>query len=172
VQRGAHDYLVKGQADGYRDLADATANSLNTSRAGMANTLDQIRRWRARPLLLQVPMIANRNRLAVVETNSTQRFVRSFIRPEIRLPARLCIRTSEQQHACARDSHLPELPVYEIGGEAAQERELVRCKRPNATSAASSGFDQPLMIALALSRMLELGGGRLRKVSRPSSRLD
>src|SRR4030095_16628927 len=33
----------------------------------MANTLDQIRRWRARSLLLQVPMIANRNRLAVVE---------------------------------------------------------------------------------------------------------
>ena len=33
----------------------------------MANALDQIRRWRARTLLLQVPMIANRNRLAVVE---------------------------------------------------------------------------------------------------------
>src|SRR5437660_8644185 len=33
----------------------------------MANTLDQVWRWRARPLLLQVPMITNRNRLAVVE---------------------------------------------------------------------------------------------------------
>jgi hypothetical protein len=40
-----------------------------------------------------------------------------------------------------------------------------RCKRPNATSAASSGFDQPSMIALASSRILELGG-RLLKVSR------
>ena len=33
----------------------------------MANALDQIRCWRARTLLLQVPMIANRDRLAVVE---------------------------------------------------------------------------------------------------------
>jgi hypothetical protein len=33
----------------------------------MANALDQIWRWRARTLFLQVPMIANRNRLAVVE---------------------------------------------------------------------------------------------------------
>ena len=32
-----------------------------------------------------------------------------------------------------------------------------RCKRPNATLAASSGFDQPLMIALASSLLLELG---------------
>jgi site-specific recombinase XerD len=31
-----------------------------------------------------------------------------------------------------------------------------RCKRPNATLAASSGFDQPSMIALASSRILEL----------------
>ena len=32
-----------------------------------------------------------------------------------------------------------------------------RCKRPNSTLAASSGFDQPLMIVLASSRILELG---------------
>ena len=32
-----------------------------------------------------------------------------------------------------------------------------RCKRPNAILAANSGFDQPSMIALALSRILELG---------------
>src|SRR5438445_9991693 len=31
-----------------------------------------------------------------------------------------------------------------------------RCRRPNVTLAASSGFDQPLMIALASSRLLEL----------------
>ena len=31
-----------------------------------------------------------------------------------------------------------------------------RCKRPNATMAANSGFDQPSMIALASSRILEL----------------
>ena len=49
------------------NLTDAAANGLNASGAGMANALDQIRRWRARTLLLQVPMIANRNRLAVVE---------------------------------------------------------------------------------------------------------
>jgi hypothetical protein len=33
-----------------------------------------------------------------------------------------------------------------------------RCRRPNAILAASSGFDQPSMIALASSRILELGG--------------
>ena len=32
-----------------------------------------------------------------------------------------------------------------------------RCKRPNATLGANSGFDQPSMIALASSRILELG---------------
>ena len=32
-----------------------------------------------------------------------------------------------------------------------------RCKGPNATLAANSGFDQPSMIALASSRILELG---------------
>src|SRR5437868_5207901 len=31
-----------------------------------------------------------------------------------------------------------------------------RCRRPSATLDASSGFDQPLMIALASSRLLEL----------------
>src|ERR1700678_1561866 len=31
-----------------------------------------------------------------------------------------------------------------------------RCRRPNVTLAASSGFDQPLMIVLASSRLLEL----------------
>ena len=39
-----------------------------------------------------------------------------------------------------------------------------RCKRPNSTLAASSGFDQPLMIVLASSRILELGA-RSRKAS-------
>jgi integrase len=34
-----------------------------------------------------------------------------------------------------------------------------RCKRPNPILAASNGFDQPSMIALASSRILELGGG-------------
>ena len=34
---------------GDRDLADAAANGLNASSAGMANALDQVRRWRARP---------------------------------------------------------------------------------------------------------------------------
>src|SRR5208283_4819067 len=50
-----------------RDLADTAANGLNAGSAGMANALDQIRCWRARTLLLHVPMIANRNRRAVVE---------------------------------------------------------------------------------------------------------
>jgi hypothetical protein len=50
-----------------RDLADAGPNGLNASGAGMANALDQVRRWRARTLFQQVPMIANRDRLAVVE---------------------------------------------------------------------------------------------------------
>jgi hypothetical protein len=40
-----------------------------------------------------------------------------------------------------------------------------RCRRPNATLAASSGFDQPSMIALASSLILELGA-RLWKVGR------
>src|SRR5437870_8827787 len=40
-----------------------------------------------------------------------------------------------------------------------------QCKRPNATLAASSGFDQPLMIVLASSPLLELGA-RLWKVGR------
>jgi hypothetical protein len=44
-----------------------------------------------------------------------------------------------------------------------------RCKRPNATLAASSGFDQPSMIALASSRILELGA-RLWKGCRPFTR--
>ena len=42
-----------------------------------------------------------------------------------------------------------------------------RCKRPNSTLAASSGFDQPLMIVLASSPLLELGA-RLWKVGRHS----
>ena len=37
------------------------------SGAGMANALEQIRRWRARTLLLQVPMIASRHGVAVIE---------------------------------------------------------------------------------------------------------
>src|SRR6266849_9734150 len=44
-----------------------------------------------------------------------------------------------------------------------------RCKRPNATLGANSGFDQPSMIALASSRILELGA-RLWKGCRPSGR--
>jgi hypothetical protein len=46
------------------------------------------------------------------------------------------------------------------GGELEQIQFLwgtFRCKRPNATLAANSGFDQPSMIALASSRILELG---------------
>src|SRR5882762_9284006 len=43
-----------------------------------------------------------------------------------------------------------------------------RCKRPNATLAANSEFDQPSMIALASSRILELGE-RLWKGCRPST---
>jgi hypothetical protein len=41
-----------------------------------------------------------------------------------------------------------------------------RCRRPNVTLAASSGFDQPLMIVLASSRLLELDA-RLWKACRP-----
>lgn len=41
-----------------------------------------------------------------------------------------------------------------------------RCKRPNATLAANRGFDQPSMIGLASSRILELGE-RLWKGCRP-----
>jgi Phage integrase family len=41
-----------------------------------------------------------------------------------------------------------------------------RCKRPNATLGANSGFDQPSMIALASSRIPELGA-RLWKGCRP-----
>src|SRR6202035_2247156 len=52
---------------GDRDLADAAANGLNASSAGMANALDQVRRRRARTLLQQVPMVTNGDRLAVVE---------------------------------------------------------------------------------------------------------
>ena len=44
-----------------------------------------------------------------------------------------------------------------------------RGKRPNATLAANSGFDQPSMIALASSRILELGT-RLWKGCRRSNR--
>src|SRR5439155_23831006 len=43
-----------------------------------------------------------------------------------------------------------------------------RCKRPNATLGANSGFDQPSMIALASSRILELGA-RLWKGCRQSA---
>ena len=43
-----------------------------------------------------------------------------------------------------------------------------RCRRQNATLAASSGFDQPSMIALASSLILELRGGGFWKVSRPT----
>ena len=58
------------QAAGFRvnrDPADRAANGLNASSAGMTDALDQIWRWRARTFLLQVPMVANRNRLAVVK---------------------------------------------------------------------------------------------------------
>src|ERR1700737_3785439 len=44
---------------------------------------------------------------------------------------------------------------------------MFRCKRPNVTLAASSGFDQPLMIASASSLILELGA-RLWQVCRRS----
>ena len=44
-----------------------------------------------------------------------------------------------------------------------------RCKRPNATLAASSGFDPPSMIAWASSRILERGA-RLGRGCRPSAR--
>jgi Phage integrase family len=56
------------------------------------------------------------------------------------------------------------------GGELEQIQFLLGtfpCKRPNATLAASSGFDQPSMIALASSRILE-PGARLWKDCRPS----
>jgi hypothetical protein len=43
------------------------------------------------------------------------------------------------------------------------------CKRPNATLGANSGFDQPSMIALVSSRILELGA-RLWKDCRPSAK--
>jgi site-specific recombinase XerD len=43
-----------------------------------------------------------------------------------------------------------------------------RCRQPNATLAASNGFDQPSMIALASGLILELRGGRVWKVSRPT----
>jgi hypothetical protein len=55
------------------------------------------------------------------------------------------------------------------GGELEQIQFLLgtfRCRPPNATLAASSGFDQRSMIALASSRILELGA-RLWKVGRP-----
>jgi hypothetical protein len=42
-----------------------------------------------------------------------------------------------------------------------------RCRRPNATLAASNGFDQPSMIVLASSPLLELCA-QLWKVCRPS----
>jgi hypothetical protein len=41
-----------------------------------------------------------------------------------------------------------------------------QCRRPSATLVASSGFDQPSMIALASSLILELRGGQFWKVSR------
>ena len=44
-----------------------------------------------------------------------------------------------------------------------------RYRRPNTTLAASSGFDQPSMIALASSRILEMGA-RLWKGCRPSTK--
>ena len=44
-----------------------------------------------------------------------------------------------------------------------------RCSRPNAILAASSGFDQPSMIALASSLILELRGGRFWKGSRQTA---
>ena len=57
------------------------------------------------------------------------------------------------RRTCARLCHAS-------GGELEQIQFLlghVRCKRLNVTLAASSGFDQPSMIALASSRILELG---------------
>ena len=69
IVRQQHEGRAVGAA-GFRvdrDLANATADGLNASRAGMANALDQIRRWRAGTLFQQVPMITNRDRLAVVE---------------------------------------------------------------------------------------------------------
>ncbi len=57
---------------------------------------------------------------------------------------------------CARFCHAS-------GGELEQIQFLswgtFRCKRPNATLAASSGFDQPSMIALASGLIPEFGGG-------------
>ncbi len=57
------------------------------------------------------------------------------------------------RRTCARLCHAS-------GGELEQIQFLlghVSVQRPNATLAASSGFDQPSMIALASSRILELG---------------
>ena len=57
------------------------------------------------------------------------------------------------RRTCARLCHAS-------GGELEQIQFLwgtFRCRRPNVTLAASSGFDQPSMIALASSRILELG---------------
>jgi integrase len=67
------------------------------------------------------------------------------------------------RRTCARLCHAS-------GGELEQIQFLwgtFRCKRLNATSAASSGFDQPSMIALASSRILELNA-RLWKGCRQS----
>lgn len=57
------------------------------------------------------------------------------------------------RRACARLCHAS-------GGELEQIQFLLgtfRCKQPRVTSAASSGFDQPSMIALASSRTLDWG---------------
>jgi site-specific recombinase XerD len=67
------------------------------------------------------------------------------------------------RRTCARLCHAS-------GGELEQIQFLLgtfRCRRPNATLAASSGFDQPSMIALASSRIRELGA-RLWKGIRPT----
>ena len=50
IVRQQHERRAVGPASSSvdRDLADAAANGLNASGAGMANTLDQVRRWRAR----------------------------------------------------------------------------------------------------------------------------
>jgi hypothetical protein len=67
------------------------------------------------------------------------------------------------RRTCARLCHAS-------GGELEQIQFLwgtFRFKRPNDILAASSGFDQPSMIALALSRILELGVGCGRVADHP-----
>jgi hypothetical protein len=51
----------------YGEFTNTAANRFNPGRTRMPDALEQVRRWRSGPLLHQVPVIADRHKIAVVE---------------------------------------------------------------------------------------------------------